>query len=524
MPRSSPSYKPLPSLRVVPRSAVDWSLGDLAVRLASAYGLTADEWQADPICCILARRKNGRWASATTKISVPRQNGKNGILEVVELFGMVVLGLRFLHTAHEVKTARKAFRRIASFFENERQFPELHEMVKELRKTNGQEAIVLHAGDCAEKGHNHQACGCSGGGSVEFIARSAGSGRGFTVDVLVCDEDQDLTDDELAALLPTISAAPSGNPMLILTGTPPDPDKLDAAKGEVARRVRGDAIKGADPDLCCFDWGVPDGPMPDVDDESLAYATNPALGGRLNIAEVRRERRTMSPEKFARERYGWWGDPDTKHTSVIDLRRWAGLKVTAGPPERAELVVDVSPNLEWSSIGIAAEGPSGRTLVLVHHSPGTAWVVDKVADLHGSLDLVEVAITPNAQIFSAGLTRAGVEHHLLTNSEIGRGCTAFQVMVTQASVAHVGQTELDAAIRNARVRFVGDTQHWDQRDRRIDISTLVATSVAAQRWALNTAAPETPPPPSPRRVGSARPTDTPARGRPRGTPVARAGF
>jgi hypothetical protein len=59
------------------------------------------------------------------------------------------------------------------------------------------------------------------GGSIEFIARSSGSGRGFTVDVLVCDEDQDLTDEELAALLPTISAAPSGNPMVILTGTPP---------------------------------------------------------------------------------------------------------------------------------------------------------------------------------------------------------------------------------------------------------------------------------------------------------------
>lgn len=521
MPRSSPSYTPQPSLRVVPRKATDWSLGELAIKLASAYGLTADPWQADPIRCILARRKDGRWAAATTKITVPRQNGKNGVLEVIELFGMVVLGLKFLHTAHEVKTARKAFRRIASFFENERQHPELHQMVKELRKTNGQEALVLHAADCSELGHNNNECGCAGGGSVEFIARSSGSGRGFTVDVLVCDEDQDLTDDEQAALLPTISAAPSGNPMVILTGTPPDPDKLDAAKGEVARRVRGDAIKGSDPDLCCFDWGVPDGPMPDVDDEQIAYATNPALGGRLNIAEVRRERRMMSPEKFARERYGWWGDPETKRESVIDLRRWAGLKVTAAPPTRAQLVVDVSPNLEWSSIGLGSDGPDGKTLVLVHHAPGTGWTAQKVTELAAALDLVEVALTPNAQIFSAKLTAAGVTHHLLTNTEIGRGCTAFQEMVRDTTIAHVGQPELDAAVRNARTRFVGDTQHWNQRDRRIDMTTLVAASVAAQRWALNDAKA---PPPAPMRARARDREPIPTRRRPAHDSPATAGF
>jgi hypothetical protein len=496
--------------------------------LASGYGLTADPWQADPVRCILARREGGRWAAATTKITVPRQNGKNGILEIVELFGMVVLGLKFLHTAHEVKTARKAFRRIASFFENQRQHPELYALAKEIRKTNGQEAVVLHAADCVEKGHFNTGCGCRGGGSVEFIARSSGSGRGFTVDVLVCDEDQDLTDDEQAALLPTISAAPSGNPMVILTGTPPDPEKMDAAKGEVARRVRADAVHGRDPDLCCFDWGVPDGPMPDVDDEAIAYRTNPALGGRLNISEVRRERRMMSPEKFARERYGWWGNPETKHRGVIDLHTWATLKSDAPEPTRAVMVIDVSPNLEWATIALGSAAPDGRVLGLVHHKPGTGWTAEKAVEIAGRLELVgakgsvnEVALTPNAQIFSAALTRAGMQVHLLTNTEIGRGCTALQEWVRQGTVAHVKQPELDAAVRNSRTRYVGDTQHWDQRDRAIDMTPLVAYSVAVQRWALLTAKPKTPPP-SPRRLA---PGDAP--GRPttrRRSDIASAGF
>lgn len=480
------------------------------MKLAAGYGLVADEWQADPVCCIFARRKDGRWASATTKISVPRQNGKNGILEIVELFGMVVLGLKFLHTAHEVKTARKAFVRILSFFENERKHAELYVLAKEIRKTNGQEAIFLHALDCTDKGHNYKGCGCKGGGSIEFIARSSGSGRGFTVDVLVCDEDQDLTDDELAALLPTISAAPSGNPLVILTGTPPPLDRMHAPQGEVARRVRSDAIKKADPNLTCFDWGAPDGPMPDVDDEQLAYRFNPALGTRLNIDEVRRERRMMSAEKFAQERYGWWGNPDAKQGGVIDMSQWRGLRTAAGAPTRGEIVVDVSPDLTWTSVAVAADGPEGRTLVLVDRSEGTGWVLGRLTGLHEDLaEVVELALTPTAQIFAARLTKAKLEHVQLTNADVGRACAAFQESVRGGRIAHVSQTELDDAVRNATTRFREGGQVWDRRNPAIDISPLVATSVAAQRWQMHSARPKTPPP-APRRAQPAatrRPTN-----------------
>jgi len=61
--------------------------------------------------------------------------------------------------------------------------------VKAVRATNGQESIVLHNPDCRVGGKK---CGCPGWGSVEFVARSRGSARGFTVDDLVCDEAQEL--------------------------------------------------------------------------------------------------------------------------------------------------------------------------------------------------------------------------------------------------------------------------------------------------------------------------------------------
>jgi hypothetical protein len=466
--RSSLSYTPAPSLRVVPRRSKDWSLGELAVRLSAGYGLVPDDWQADPVECMLCRTNTGRYAAATVKITAPRQNGKNGILEVRELFGMVVLGEKFLHTAHEVKTARKAFRRIASFFENARQFPELAAMVLEIRKTNGQEAIVL-----------------TNGGSIEFIARSSGSGRGFTVDVLVCDEDQELTDEELAALLPTISAAPLGNPQVILTGTPPNPATLDAAKGEVARRVRKDALRKTDPNLLCFDWGVLDGPLPDVDNQVVWHQTNPALGGRLNLAEVQRERKLMSPERFARERLGWWGDPkDERHDRLIPRSVWDDLVADDPPPQDVPptaLAVDMSHDRVVAIGGCWLEGdrPYVELLALdavVDTSGAVDWLVERAGR---RIPVVVDADSPAASMVP-DLKARKVKVVVAAVPEVGKACGGWLDDVVEGRLSHAGQGQVDDVLAVARKRPVGKAGRWvwARSDPSKNIAPLAAVTLA----------------------------------------------
>src|SRR5688572_20060897 len=84
------------------------SHADDAAFFASAYGLTPDPWQMRVLAAWLGETTGGRWSAPRAGLAVPRQNGKNALLEVRELYGMVALGEKFLHTAHEVKTARKA--------------------------------------------------------------------------------------------------------------------------------------------------------------------------------------------------------------------------------------------------------------------------------------------------------------------------------------------------------------------------------------------------------------------------------
>lgn len=443
-------------MRRAPRSAR--SDVDDAVFLASNYGLTPDDWQEDVLDAWLGRRRDGRWSAATCGLAVPRQNGKNGIIEVRELFGMVGLGERFLHTAHEVKTARKAFLRIASFFENERQYPELAALVKEIRKTNGQEAVVL-----------------TNGGSVEFIARSRGSGRGFTVDVLVCDEAQDLTDEELAALLPTISAAPLGNPQVILTGTPPDPAK--SQQGEVFRRVRRDGSEGRDPRLAWVDYGPPDGALPDVDDRSLWAQHNPALGIRLALGEVERERGLMSPEAFARERLGWWGNPLL--LAGLVMPNWPACATTDAPGRPAALGLAVDPDRVWLSLGAAtgAEVPHLGSVRRVRLSTHRASLIAEAARIQQETGAAVVldrkgpasSLEPELEAAGVRVTPAGLDDYV-------QACADLFDAVESQRVTHGNYDDLNDAVTAAEKRKVGDRWAWARRNG--DVSMLEAATLA----------------------------------------------
>lgn len=238
-----------PRVRRAPRS-VSNDVDD-AVFLSSRYGLSPDDWQEDILETWLGRKSNGRWSAATCGLAVPRQNGKNALIEIRELFGMVGRGEKILHTAHEIKTARKAFRRLQFFFGTQRndpaaKYPELNALVEDVRNVNGQEAIYL-----------------KNGGSVEVVARSKNSGRGFTVDILVMDEAQEMSEEDLEALMPTTSAAPKGDPQWIFTGTPPGP----TANGEIFTRVRSEALAGRSKRLAWHEWSPP--PAAEIDDRGV---------------------------------------------------------------------------------------------------------------------------------------------------------------------------------------------------------------------------------------------------------------
>jgi phage terminase large subunit-like protein len=447
-----------PRIKLVPKSVSNDS--GHAIFLSSEYGLVPDEWQQLVLDGWLGRRRDEQWSAPRAGLAVPRQNGKNAILEIRELYGMVALGEKFLHTAHEVKTARKAFARLLSFFDNERQFPELAALVKDIRRTNGQEAIYL-----------------INGGSVEFIARSKGSGRGFTVDVLVMDEAQELSDDALAALLPTVSAAPLRNPQLIFTGTPPAPSMT----GEVFTRMRDTGVEGKDSRLCWIEWSCK-GEL-DLDDRALWAQANPGLGYRLSLEATSDERAQMDDETFARERLGVWDDGGGLGTA-INPHRWAEL---TDPLSKAEAVsafgVDVSRDRDWAAIGAAGQRADGTVHVeSVAHQVGTGWVVAKCVELNAAWSpsaFIIDSMGPAASLIGP-LEDAGLRVEAMTTSDVSQSFASFVDAVTEGAVFHGPQPNLDAAVLAARKRAIGDGMFaFGRKASASDITPIVAVSHAA---------------------------------------------
>ena len=461
----------LPRVRLAPRSPSNDV--DDAVFLSSSYGLTPDEWQEDVLAGWLGVRRDGKWAAPRCGLAVPRQNGKNGIIEMRELHGMVTLGEKFLHTAHEVKTARKAYTRLVSFFENKRKYPELAELVAEIRKTNGQEAIVL-----------------TNGGSVEFIARSKGSGRGYTVDVLVLDEAQELSEEALAALLPTISAAPLGNPQTILTGTPPGP-KMN---GEVFTRTRNAGIKGTDRRLSWNEWGIEKMPddLGELNDQHSWANQNPAAGTRLSFTAMADERALMDDETFARERLGLWEEEGARNR-VIPSEAWAScLDITSEIVSAPVFALDVSPNHSWSAIAVAGMRADGFPHVevtssqgVVDHRSGTEWVVPRMVQLVERWPGMTVAIASGsaAESLVPALVAAGIDLVFVKGNDLAAGCGMFFDLATTQGLRHLGQVELTTALSVAR-KNVEDGEgawRWGRRKSSSDITALYAATLAL--WA-----------------------------------------
>lgn len=458
------------------RTARDYSYsyGDDAAELADAYGLTPDPWQQLVLDDWLAYGDDEKYAHKICILSVPRQNGKNGVLEVRELYGTTVEGEKILHTAHEVKTARKAFERLLSFFENEAEYPELAEAVKTIRKTNGQEAIILN-----------------NGGSIEFSARSKGAARGFTVDVVICDEAQELTDEQLEALMPTKAAAPLQNSQLIMLGTPPGPK----TNGEVFPRTRRKALAGSDSNINLLEWSVDS--IGNVRDERRWEETNPGLGFRLTRESIEDELSSMSEDGFARERLGWWASDIAN--GCFNAEEWADLAATFTDEElKAQESWKVAYGVKFAVDGRTAaiavalwkKGETPHVEVVEHQATtnGIEWAVDWVSERWHKACTIVIDGKGHAQDFYNRLKDEGVKNQAICLASTANVTAATSMLfnaITEGNLTHNDQPALNDAVTSAQKRDIGKDGGFGFRSgNETDVTPLEAACLAL--WGVRT--------------------------------------
>lgn len=440
------------------------SAGQEAIELAASAGLFLDPWQRLVLTDALGERPDGRWSAFEVGLIVSRQNGKGAVLEARELFGLFLAGEQLLfHTAHEVKTSLEAFRRVLTLIEAS---DDLRRRVKRIDRSNGEEGIELLTG-----------------ARLRFVARSKGSGRGFSADLVIWDEAYALTSAQVEAQLPTMSARP--NPQLWYTSSPP----LDAVSGATLMAVRKRGMAGS-PRLAWFDYGAE--PTVDLDDRAVWRETNPGWGLRITEEFIAAERQAMTDEGFARERLGVWPADTDEQWQVIPEVDWrAGVaedeERPAGP---VAFAVEVTLDRGWASIGVAGKRADGlRQVELVDHRPGTGWIVDRITELRERWKVCAVVVAkggPAASVI-ADLEAAGIEVLTPTLQEFGAAAGTFYdgICGDRRDLKYLESGPLTAAVAGAVKRPLTDGAWTFGRLRAsVDVSPLMAVTLALHGYAV----------------------------------------
>lgn len=462
-----------------------------AAGLLNLAGLKLDPWQWDEILApSLETREDGKWAYFQVGAVVPRQNGKGSVLEGRELIALYLdTDCRvIIHSAHEQSTSASHMLRLADLIDAS---PQLASQVRIVRRGSGTESIELIDG-------------CR----IRFKTRTKAGGRGLSGDLLVLDEAMILSDAAHGALLPTLSARP--NPQVWYTGSAAD--EMIHEYGVVLARLREAGQRGddgllyvehsAEPDLreqlsLDHDASVLEAVLADpalLADEALWRAANPAMAvGRIVAEFIAFELRSMDPRTFAVERLGVseWPSTAADSAAIISADDWRAL---ADPESqivgRVAFAADVAPNRSRASIAVAGRRADGKLHVeIVEHAAGTGWLLPRIVELlkeHGGTVAID-GRGPAAALAVELLKEHSIVAVEADSQDMAQACGSLFDAATQDELRHLGTAELAGAVAGAATRPLGDAWAWARKKSSIDITPLVAVTLAS--WALGAAVP-----------------------------------
>jgi hypothetical protein len=460
-----------PRIRVIPggKEHPKWTE---VVEFVNALGVDLDPWQWDVLHAALLRDADV-WAAFTVAVCCPRQNGKNGILEIRELIGPIILGEKLLiHTAHLADTSKEGFRRLDDLIDANEW---LSKQVRHIWRTNGHESIEFMDGR-----------------RIRFRTRTRGGGRGFSGSPVFFDESMFLPEVSMASIMPVVSAQP--DPQLWYMGSAVDQLSMD--DGVVFARVRERALNGDSDRLAYFEWSLdypnPDAVPADLDVQAAAAETNPAYGIRISRDYIAAEQDNLDVRSSAVERFGVgdWPRTDGMGHMIINPKVWAEL--TDETSKRVGAIVftfDISPDRSRSAIAATGRRSDGLLHTeIIEHKSGTGWVAARLVELasrHKPSRVVCDGVGPAASLV-AEVEALDVKVETLEAREYAHACGLFFDAVEQGQLRHLGTPELASALRGAGTRPLSDAWAWSRKNSSTDIAPLVACTIGV--WGVLTGA------------------------------------
>ena len=448
------------------------SYGEEAVELYEESGRTAMEWQRNVVEAILAHDDNGQFIHIKFGYAVPRQNGKNEIITMIEVWALEN-GLRVLHTAHDMETAKKAFERLRDVMEGRGYYANPEEK-------EGQKKAIYNQAFGREKIALKQT-----GGEVTFKTRTSTGGLGTSYDILVIDEAQEYQADQQSAISYTISA--SANPLTILLGTPPTPQ----SSGTVFPNYRKSVLRGDLQDCGWCEWSVEK--ETDVTDIDAWYMTNPSLGIRIQERTVRSDALPDNRIDFNIQRLGLW--IQYSQQSVITKEEWDALALKKLPVfGDAQMEVGVKYSRDGLSVimAVALRLPDGRVFVEIvkraDRREGDGWILAFLRTASYDKCVVDGAV--GRQVLEKEMRDARLRPPILmTTGEAIAAFSLFETAVNNQTLCHMGQSALMQSASNVDHRAIGSSGGFGYKSIKDDVDVTLVETAAIAHWLAATAKP-----------------------------------
>ncbi len=412
----------------------------------ASLGMPLDDWQEQALEAAMGERSDGRWASRFVGLSVPRQNGKSQLIVARALAGVLLFGEKMIIiSAHEADAARLVWTRLVDVVEDN---PSL------LARVTGRMDAINREFMSFGRGLDRQ--------TIKVKARRKSGSRGFSADCLLLDEGQILGKDAWGSIVPTMSAMP--NPQLWLFGTPP----TEGDDPFAFTRVR-ESAKARKARHCWLEWSADD--HDDLDDPEVWAKANPAFGIRISLEACADDRAAMDDAQFARERLGMWSSVSER--GVIPYDAWQDrVDPKSFPVDSFALGVEVGPDLATASISVAGQREDGDWHVqLEERRNGGAWVTAYVSWLVEANPQIRAVVVDVAGPIQALLeqttngkwrfrgTKVAVTP--LKSAELASACSRVLDGTVTGWLRHVGQPEMDTAVKTAGKRaYQNDSGMW----------------------------------------------------------------
>lgn len=440
------------------------SEGQEAIDFYCSTGRKAMEWQKIQIENILAVNDDGLWTHTKYGLAVPRRNGKNEVVVMREMYGLLH-GEKMCHTAHRTTTSHSAFLRIydlikkAGYEEHSRKKKEMPEKSFFASKQYGLEHIEL-----------------TDGGQIDFRTRTNNGGLGEGFDLLIIDEAQEYTEKQESSLLYTVSDSP--DPQTIFCGTPP----TAISGGNVFPKLRDQILSGNGVDSGWAEWSVEE-QTDDIHNADLWYKTNPSMGVILTERNVRAEIRDDVID-FNIQRLGLWLRYSQK--SEISEAEWMELK-TAMPDLEKERYIGVKYGKDGMnvSMAIASRTTDERIFVevidCVPVRNGNGWMMDYFHN--PNLKKVAVDGASGQQLLFKQMTDGGFKKPVLpTVKDIITANSTFEQGLFAKTICHSGQESLKMAVSNCEKRNIGSNGGFGYRSIIDTVDISIMDSMILAYW------------------------------------------